>query len=72
METNGARPSLRAVCDVMSVVTWLLSASADGCCWILGGGGGGGGAGCAQRGESPCGCFFRLMFPQEPELKIVL
>lgn len=33
METSGAEPSLRAVCDVMSVVTWLLSVSVNGCCW---------------------------------------
>ena len=63
------RPSLRAVCDVMSVVTWLLSGAVDGCCWILGGRGGGrgrgrrggGGGGSAQRG----GVIVWLLFPPD-------
>lgn len=77
METHCARPSLRAVCDVMPVVTWLLSVSVDGCCcWILGAGGGGGkgwgGCLCCPVGEIILWLLFCPIFLREPELKIML
>ena len=70
------RPSLRAVCDVMSVVTWLLSGAVDGCCWILGEGGSKRRMRRRRRrrlcpaGGSHCVAAFSAWFsPWEPELK---